>query len=57
MKEFMKNLLNIKCPLCGKKIPAVWMEDYKNVFGCVYCHCDITIEIDKKFEEEFDFSP
>ena len=55
MKEFMENLLSIKCPLCGREIPAVWMEDYKNVFGCVHCHCDIIIEMDKKFEEEFEF--
>ena len=54
MKDFMDNLLDIKCPICGRKIPAVWMEDYKNIYGCVRCHCDIIIEMDKKFEEEFE---
>ena len=53
MKEFMENLLEIKCPICGHKIPVVWMEDYKNIYGCVYCHADIIIEMDKKFEEDF----
>ena len=55
MTQALEEMDYINCPWCGRKIMAVWMEDYKNIYGCAHCHLDVTIEMDKKFEEDFQY--
>lgn len=47
----IEELIYINCPICGRKLLAVWMEKDMNIYGCAHCHIDITIKIDRKYED------